>query len=424
MPTTTGNVLATFAAVALLAAAASPARADEACPAADATNGYLTMPLHADRPQDPGEMQLYYHLLKPFDPAKKTLLVVNGGPGGDYRLVDDFKAVADELDLNVLSFDHRGLGCTHVTSRVDWFDYEPRRNAIRRAAADLHALHDHLVGEGGKWFVYGVSYGSMLGQRYAIDFPKDVEALVLDSTFFKTAALGVARGQYKSFYIEHDPATQAKYAAVVARYPDAADAILRKMWGLTYSFRGRTVEIPTLLQQVLDAATPEAARELYDEPVYHGPTQGMTYDIICEEIWDYRPDAARDAYYFADFAANCGPYASTRTPMDWTEELRHLPVRTYIWAGAFDPVTPAAVMREMHELVPGSLLWENPLAGHGLFFEKNACARKLMGLFFAGTTTDVLDRLAASDACQSAPEDGDAKKVDWNRLTTTGRAAF
>ena len=397
-------ILRLFAALALSVWFATVSRAD-VCPLAGDTQGMPDV--------QTGSVRLFYKLLKPFDATKKTLLVINGGPGGDHSLIEAFHDAGSRLGVNVVSFDHRGVGCTTFLAPQSPA-YEPGLYAIKRAGEDLHALHDQLVGADTKWLVYGVSYGTMLGQRYVLDHQNDVEALVLDSAFHKSAAIDIARHQYKANFIDAQPESKALMALIVAKYPDAEAELLRRIWGRTYSYAGRTQEIPKLFREILDAPSADVAHKLYSAPVYHGPTGGLTYDVLCEEIWDHHPDAAYDDYYFADFAANCPAYAQSRTPMDWTEDLKGLKVRTFIWAGAFDPVTPARAMREMQTLIPGALLFENAYAGHGLFFEKPACALDLMQKFYGGASDDELNTMAAAAACQSAPRpENERSRAIW-----------
>jgi hypothetical protein len=103
--------------------------------------------------------------------------------------------------------------------------------------------------------------------------------------------------------------------------------------------------------------------------------------------------------------------------MNWAEDLRTLPVRTFIWAGAFDPVTPSSVMREMHALIPNSLLYENSQAGHGLWWEKPECARSLLRQFVSGANDVTINATAASAACQSSPNLQTESLKRWEHIT-------
>lgn len=137
------------------------------------------------------------------------------------------------------------------------------------------------------------------------------------------------------------------------------------------------------------------------------PIEGMTRNIFCEELWDYPEIPESEQYYFWQFAVECKYFKSHRHPMAFSEGLAKLPVKTFIWGGQFDPVTNIQAMREMHQLIRNSLLWENPYAGHGLIAEKKDCAILLASKFFGGAKDSDIMSVAESSDCQSAPKVGD-----------------
>ncbi|WP_165483161.1 hypothetical protein [Legionella genomosp. 1] len=52
---------------------------------------YVVTKLRAEQRKDTaGLIHVYYKLLHSFDPQKPTLLVINGGPGGDHNLIELF----------------------------------------------------------------------------------------------------------------------------------------------------------------------------------------------------------------------------------------------------------------------------------------------------------------------------------------------
>src|SRR5580704_17983547 len=127
----------------------------ESCPAASDTDRYVVTKLQADKPDNAAEtISVYYKLLNTFDPQKPTLLVINGGPGGDHRMMEEFRGTELEKKMNIVGFDHRGLGCTHVLSAWNTF-YQPGIYSMSRASDDIDAIRKDLLGKQGKWFVYG-----------------------------------------------------------------------------------------------------------------------------------------------------------------------------------------------------------------------------------------------------------------------------
>jgi pimeloyl-ACP methyl ester carboxylesterase len=398
-----------------ISSADAMAQVDQICPPANSTEIYIDSYLRSKIPQQSvlGSLRMYARLLAPFDAEKPTLLVINGGPGGDHSIVKSFDKLSSTM--NVVSFDHRGLGCTKITSRFD-SEFVAGIYSMDQAANDLDYLRRQLLGKDGKWWVYGVSYGGMLGQRYILKHPSHILGAILDSTFHRSTAIDVGRRQYKSLFIDQNPEVKALYDEIVAKYPDARESILWTIWGETYSYEGRLKGIKEFFRTILAAPSPDAARRLYQREKYDGPISGMSYEIICQEIWDF-PSHDDHKYYFADFVTNCSQFKKIRIPMDWGNELSRLPVRTFIWAGAFDPVTPASVMREMHELIPNSILYENSEAGHGLWWEKPECALNLLRKFVAESSNETLEKLIASQECQSAPEFDKNGLNRWERIT-------
>ena len=120
------------------------------CPKADATHRYTLTRLISENLGDAPDLLVYYTLLAPFDASKPTLLVINGGPGGDSSIINTFEKTALAKKLNIVGFDHRGLGCTK-TLGPDSTLYKTGIFAMRRAAGDIDAIRKDLLGENGCW---------------------------------------------------------------------------------------------------------------------------------------------------------------------------------------------------------------------------------------------------------------------------------
>ncbi len=374
------------------------------CPTVSDTDRYVVTKLRAEMQGDAaGAIRVYYKLLNSFDPQKPTLLVINGGPGGDHSFIDVFRGSELEKKMNIVGFDHRGLGCTNSLSPWSSF-YEQNIYSMSRASDDIEAIRKDLLGNHGKWFVYGVSYGTFLGQQYAIKYPQYINGMILDSAFHNTKAIDIARQQYISLFIRADKITSNLFDQLVLKYSDLRSAILRAIWGYTYSYDGRTKTIHIFLEELATAPSREDVEKMLAGYMdVNLPMTGMTRHIVCEEIWDFSDNQDANSYYWTIFNNNCGVFKTNRTPMAFDDELKKLNVRTFIWGGRFDPVTPIQAMREMHELIPHSLMWEHPYAGHGLIVESSACAFKLADMFFSGSSNAEIESLANSTACQSAP---------------------
>lgn len=374
----------------------------ETCPIASDTDRYVITKLRAEKKSDTTEViRVYYKLLNSFDPQKPTLLVINGGPGGDHRMIDAFRGTELERKMNIVGFDHRGLGCTYSLSPWNTF-YEKGIYSMSRASDDIEAIRKDLLGEQGKWFVFGISYGTFLGQQYAIKYPQYINGMILDSAFHDSKAIDIGRQQYISLFIRSDKVSSDLFDQVVQKYSDLKPAILSAIWGYTYSYDGRTKGIRAFLGQLAASTSREDAEKLLVSNLDF-PMTGMMRHIICEEIWDFSVNQDANSYYWTVFNNDCGVFKKHRTPMAFGEDLKKLNIRTFIWGGRFDPVTPIQAMREMHQLIPQSLMWEHPYAGHGLISESSACALKLADMFFSGSSDADIEALANSKACQSAP---------------------
>lgn len=376
----------------------------ETCPPESDTDRYVVTKLRAEKQDDAaGEIRIHYKLLHSFDSQKPTLLVINGGPGGDYSIIDIFSGSELEKKMNIVGFDHRGLGCTY--SRSPWSTrYEENIYSMSRASDDIEAIRKDLLGDHGKWFVYGLSYGTFLGQQYAIKYPQYISGLILDSALHDTKAIDIARQQYISLFIRSDKVTSDLFDQLVQQYSDLRSAILLAIWSYTYSYDGRTNAIPSFLKLLATAPSRNDVEKILAGYIdFNFPLTGMTRHIVCEEIWDFSDNQDANSYYWTIFNNNCSVFKKYRTPMTFGNDLKKLNVRTFIWGGRFDPVTPIQAMREMHELIPHSLMWEHPYAGHGLIVESPACAFKLADMFFSGSSNAEIESLANSTVCQSKP---------------------
>jgi|TARA_B110000495_G_C22955202_1_gene559593 proline iminopeptidase len=102
---------------------------------------------------------------------RPIVFLLHGGPGGDHS---SFKSGMSELrDVAQLVYvDHRGAG----RSRVD----DPTTCTLEQNVRDVDALRGYLGLE--KICVFGSSYGGMVAQGYAIEFPKHLDRLILSVT--------------------------------------------------------------------------------------------------------------------------------------------------------------------------------------------------------------------------------------------------
>lgn len=103
---------------------------------------------------------------------RDVVLVVHGGPGGDFQYLLPVKALANEYQ--VVFFDQRGTGLSPRT--------EPSRLSLEQYLRDLDAFVDHFKKEH-KIHILGHSWGGYLALQYVARHPAKVDKVVLAAPF-------------------------------------------------------------------------------------------------------------------------------------------------------------------------------------------------------------------------------------------------
>ncbi len=175
------------------------------CPgAAGFTCSTLEVPLdHTGR--TPGTLRLQVGAADNRDAPRGVLLVLSGGPGEPgLPILQRFvtRALgAERAQYRIVVFDQRGTGagaldCSALQGEMGSSDLTPptagsvracaRQLGARRAffgtddvVADMEALRRALGAD--SWSLDGISYGTYVGERYALAHPSRVRKLVLDS---------------------------------------------------------------------------------------------------------------------------------------------------------------------------------------------------------------------------------------------------
>ncbi|MFE2458934.1 prolyl aminopeptidase [Streptomyces sp. NPDC059402] len=107
------------------------------------------------------------------NPQGKPALVLHGGPGS--RASPGLRRYFDPAAYRIVLLDQRGAG--RSLPRAGARDTDMSVNTTAHLMADLERLRAHLGIE--RWLVWGVSWGSVLGLRYAQTHPGVVTELVL-----------------------------------------------------------------------------------------------------------------------------------------------------------------------------------------------------------------------------------------------------
>ena len=109
------------------------------------------------------------------DPANPAVIVIHGGPGGDYRSILSLQALSDQYF--VVFYDQRGAG---LSPRVN-----PEEITLASALTDLDSIVDYY-GNGRKVNLVGHSWGAMLASAYLGQHPEKVDHAVLAEPGFLT----------------------------------------------------------------------------------------------------------------------------------------------------------------------------------------------------------------------------------------------
>jgi proline iminopeptidase len=109
------------------------------------------------------------------DPANPAVIVIHGGPGGDYRSILSLQALSDQYF--VVFYDQRGAG---LSPRVN-----PEEITLASALTDLDSIVDYY-GNGKKVNLVGHSWGAMLASAYLGQHPEKVDHAVLAEPGFLT----------------------------------------------------------------------------------------------------------------------------------------------------------------------------------------------------------------------------------------------
>jgi proline iminopeptidase len=107
------------------------------------------------------------------NPRGKPAVVLHGGPGSG--CTPYFRRLFDPAGYRIVLLDQRG--CGRSTPHASAYETDMRVNTTAHLIADLERLRRHLGIE--QWLVWGVSWGSVLGLRYAQTHPEAVTELVL-----------------------------------------------------------------------------------------------------------------------------------------------------------------------------------------------------------------------------------------------------
>ncbi len=415
-----------FPAVAFAIEAPDWKNGDFECPKLDWTNRYIDVPLFHDLEsmarvdRIPGlnvfkdlqaqhlgkKIRLYYEIFRPFDRAKKLLILIPGGPGQTHADMHALEPLLGEeifKHFNVIVMDHRGLGC----SRPLFPGHEPPQSLMmRQAASDIEMIRRELVGDRGKINVWGYSYGSILAQTYALLYPDHIERLWLGGAVSSADEFNLAGLQLESLITSAmEPKLKDELLHHLQGDPELKNNFF--MWSMypLYEYVGRTKRIPEKAQEILlklnDGRRDEVLKNLSYSQLDVMPW--MTRSLDCLEIFSGRAKYEGEfSWVEMGFSAACKEYEGHQELFNYTPLLRQIEVPTFIWGGAFDHVTPARAMFRMANEIPNNFLYIDNFLGHGIS-GKGECLKQMTLKFFMGADAQELHELSYRPICQDAP---------------------
>ena len=353
-----------------------------------------------------------------------VLLVLSGGPGQPgLPILDGYVSralSAERAQYRIVVFDQRGTGagaldCTALQHEMGSSDLtSPSARAVRACArklgarraffgtddvvADMEALRRALGVE--RWSLDGISYGTYVGERYALAHPSHVSKLVLDSVVPQVGEIDLGVAEFAAVRRVLGSVCGARcvadLAAVVRRdrlgpqlfdaltFDSIADPTFRKFWDVPAALHAARRGNRSQLDRFLAAAssiqrdTPAAALD-----------QGLHASALCAD-WRYpwgnsaAPLAGRAAKLRAavaripakklypfdrrtasgnGFVRQCLPWTpTTPTPLPHGK----LRVATLLVNGNHDLSTPLAWARQQLALTPRGKLVVVPGAGHSV----------------------------------------------------------
>ena len=449
------------------------------------------IPVSIDR-DDPDSVEIEVMIARRPAPSGDTeaqLWLMQGGPGGSgdaFELVGMIDELGDLLpDVDVYVIEHRGVGESAGLSCPDEqapaspggevvveeeipscsaFLDEAAGGALGKfsttaAAQDVQYMLRLAREDGQRQFVYGVSYGSYLGQRFLRLFPDEVDGVILDSVAAPTQkfsefdvqadvvgmrlAQACADDPVCSSKLGDDPWTALSDAVAALEGGQCAAAGLTGplvpsiLWQLLDERELRETVLPLLYR--LQRCEPEdlaAVTAFFNYLPTHGPQIPkewpnrlsilLQYNITVADFWRYPfdgdalIDACTDAVFCPGLSARVIPFAEN-WPVYEDEHIDQWPdTETPVLAfdGDYDIRTPIETASELvdHLQGPNQNFYEVPEGTHWILYTtpvqtkgQPTCGMQLLRDFIADPSSapdaSCLDDLVRLDVA------GDADKA-------------
>lgn len=228
------------------------------------------------------------------NPAGKPALVLHGGPGSG--CTPWARRLFDPAAYRIVLLDQRGA--KRSTPPASDHGTDMSVNTMPRLIADLELLRRHLGIE--RWLVWGVSFGSALGLRYAQTHPRAVSEMVLTgvTTGSDAEVALLTRGLGQLFpaaferFVGELPAAErsGNLAAAYARLLESPDAEVRE----------RAARAWTDWETAIIPAPPRSVERFEDPAFRMGFARTVTHYWGNGHFLDAREAVLRDAPLLKD----------------------------------------------------------------------------------------------------------------------------
>jgi len=249
----------------------------------------------------------------------KTVIVLHGGPGMSCHYFQDAFDFL-EREYRLILYDQRGSGFSQIKPDL-------RNYSFNALVQELEAVRREFVGNE-KIIIIGHSFGGLIAQRYAVEYPDRVDRMVLIS----------------SAYARLNRQSIVRHFRMVLKYG-------------------------------LPPSDPEKANEFFMK----------MFPVIFE-------DTFYDMKNFQNLKPGYASFASTMAVRyslgnyDFRDDLQHIKAKTLILYGEAEVATTAEeFQKKIHELIPGSEMVKFEKSGHWLFLEEPERFQKIVFDFLRGS---------------------------------------
>ena len=412
--------------LALSAALTIHAQAQNECPQADVgfSSGCHIFPENTSQPLG-RKVTLFYEWFGTRSNSLPTIIVINGGPGGDLRDYIDIVKILPASGFNILFYDQRGTGRSNPLKSEDIGAQYLENYHTSNNVTDLEELRLKVIGDD-QVILLGHSYGAHIGLAYAAKYPKNVAKIIAANG--SADLLGTAMQPYsKKIAVEKilqsiEPNKLLRFFEVI----DSGEALQQNGEKFAYNdfvavlrdsiktYKGQTETVNKTIelifsQQLRNANGEKIKKEIPNDQrqnqfrisgnkskngaIASGLNTVVNTFIVCHDLapqaaLEYLPQGdSRESLkkFRKQFCENDIQNKYKDEPFDVKEQLSQIKAPLLLAGGAADPIIPLEIQIRDYEIVSKAnkqvtlLNMEN--VGHDFFSENTLCSMGATDLF-------------------------------------------